>query len=678
MLDEINNKIQAQSLNITASLQGSGTNNAIRLTHNEVGTGSISIDTNSNAYETLFCRIENQEPTYIDGKTIVTPPQEGSTTPEYEYKPAYVTSAKNFTDLSIDDSNDNLQFNVSGVDVDLDLTHGNFNSISDFKDSLQNDIDNSGIDNVTVEIYNSSIRLKTKEEGDGQSFSNLEGSAADDIFNRESLIEPTTSSVGTTTYSTITGRTSIGNDFEINDENNSLEFNYIEDGTTSSVSIQLNNGTYATRADLIDEINNKLDEVPITASSYGSTIRLKTDNGGSDYRMDSFSGGFYENVLNRVTITDLHPYENDGYTNPSSEQETYIVGRTDISGGLEINPHINDNLTFDLSRNGSIIEEVSINITAEHYTPNELVSEINSQLDDQGINYVRAEYGSVDTGTTADDSNKLVLRYDISDKDNGEYVIDGIRGNSAYTLFYNSSSEPTPTYTVGVLDLSQGVEIIKGKNDTFSFDINGENHSITFEAGEYPPEELLSTMNNKLEDADLDLVASYYEGKLKLSFNQLGGNTIDNIGGNASGTLFFSRSGRDGLSHKIQTGANSGQFMELDIFNVGEDLFRVNTTRVHTKEDATKALQRLDYAIDFISDQFGRVGGYQNCLEHTFNNQLNSKENLQAAESRIKDADMAKEKITLTKQEIISQASMAILAQANSSSNVVLKLLDTI
>jgi flagellin len=56
---------------------------------------------------------------------------------------------------------------------------------------------------------------------------------------------------------------------------------------------------------------------------------------------------------------------------------------------------------------------------------------------------VRAEYGKVNTGTTADDSNKLVLRY--INEENGTYVIDGVGGSSAYSVFYNASGEPSPT-----------------------------------------------------------------------------------------------------------------------------------------------------------------------------------------------------------------------------------------
>lgn len=70
-------------------------------------------------------------------------------------------------------------------------------------------------------------------------------------------------------------------------------------------------------------------------------------------------------------------------------------------------------------------------------------------------------------------------------------------------------------------------------------DINGETKTITLEAKYYSPEELLNVLNEKLEQVSANIVASYYEGRLKLSFTGVGVNTIDSIHGNAKGTLFF-------------------------------------------------------------------------------------------------------------------------------------------
>lgn len=86
-------------------------------------------------------------------------------------------------------------------------------------------------------------------------------------------------------------------------------------------------------------------------------------------------------------------------------------------------------------------------------------------------------------------------------------------------------------------------------------------------------------------------------------------------------------------------------------------------------------LSIVDAAINQVSAQRGKLGAVQNRLEHTINNLGASAENLTAAESRIRDVDMAKEMSEFTKNNILSQASQAMLAQANQQPQNVLQLL---
>ncbi|WP_268872922.1 flagellin, partial [Bacillus altitudinis] len=86
-------------------------------------------------------------------------------------------------------------------------------------------------------------------------------------------------------------------------------------------------------------------------------------------------------------------------------------------------------------------------------------------------------------------------------------------------------------------------------------------------------------------------------------------------------------------------------------------------------------LDIVDNAIKQVSDQRSKLGAVQNRLEHTINNLGASGENLTAAESRIRDVDMAKEMSEFTKNNILSQASQAMLAQANQQPQNVLQLL---
>ncbi len=96
---------------------------------------------------------------------------------------------------------------------------------------------------------------------------------------------------------------------------------------------------------------------------------------------------------------------------------------------------------------------------------------------------------------------------------------------------------------------------------------------------------------------------------------------------------------------------------------------------VSTSEKASAAISVINDAIEIVSGQRSQLGAYQNRLEHTINNLGTSSENLTAAESRIRDVDMAKEIMENTKNNILAQAAQAMLAQANQSTQGVLQLL---
>ncbi|RAK08592.1 flagellin N-terminal helical domain-containing protein [Halanaerobium saccharolyticum] len=96
---------------------------------------------------------------------------------------------------------------------------------------------------------------------------------------------------------------------------------------------------------------------------------------------------------------------------------------------------------------------------------------------------------------------------------------------------------------------------------------------------------------------------------------------------------------------------------------------------VSTQEKADAAITTLDEAIKTVSAERSKLGAVQNRLDHTINNLSASEENLTAANSRIKDVDMAKEMMNMSKQQILSQAGTAMLAQANQMPQGVLQLL---
>ncbi len=127
----------------------------------------------------------------------------------------------------------------------------------------------------------------------------------------------------------------------------------------------------------------------------------------------------------------------------------------------------------------------------------------------------------------------------------------------------------------------------------------------------------------------------------------------------------------------FQVGANAGQTISVKIGKMNATTLGVakKDVSVGSQDAASKALAKIDKAINDVSSQRANLGAVQNRLEHTIASVDNSAENLQAAESRIRDTDMAKEMMNLTSKNVLSQATQAMLAQANQKPNQVLSLL---
>ncbi len=127
----------------------------------------------------------------------------------------------------------------------------------------------------------------------------------------------------------------------------------------------------------------------------------------------------------------------------------------------------------------------------------------------------------------------------------------------------------------------------------------------------------------------------------------------------------------------FHVGANQGQSITLSISNMGSASLGVaaGSIIVTAQTSADVAISTINTAIETVSTERSKLGALQNRLEHTIKNLDTSAENLQAAESRIRDVDMAKEMMEFTKQSILTQAATAMLAQANIAPQSVLQLL---
>jgi len=125
----------------------------------------------------------------------------------------------------------------------------------------------------------------------------------------------------------------------------------------------------------------------------------------------------------------------------------------------------------------------------------------------------------------------------------------------------------------------------------------------------------------------------------------------------------------------LQIGSNTGQSMTVGLENMRSSALGVANLQVSQQSQANIAMRVIDSAIQRVSVQRSDLGAFQNRLDHTINNLGTSAENLTAAESRIRDVDMAQEMMEFTKNNILSQAAQAMLAQANQLPQGVLQLL---
>lgn len=125
----------------------------------------------------------------------------------------------------------------------------------------------------------------------------------------------------------------------------------------------------------------------------------------------------------------------------------------------------------------------------------------------------------------------------------------------------------------------------------------------------------------------------------------------------------------------FQIGTNAGEIVALGIGDIRTKALGIDKFKLTDETSASNAIAIIDDAIDKVSAVRSKLGAYQNRMEHTVNNITQSNENLTSAESRIRDADMAKEMTDFTKYNIINQSATAMLAQANQLPQGILQLL---
>ncbi len=131
----------------------------------------------------------------------------------------------------------------------------------------------------------------------------------------------------------------------------------------------------------------------------------------------------------------------------------------------------------------------------------------------------------------------------------------------------------------------------------------------------------------------------------------------------------------DAASVDMQVGINNGDTVTIDFAATDTGTLGVDALDMSSAEGASAAIDSIDAAIDTLSNQRSTIGSSQNRLQITMNNLATAHENLSAANSRIRDVDVAEETAAMTRNQILSQAGVAVLAQANQLPSAALSLI---
>ena len=222
--------------------------------------------------------------------------------------------------------------------------------------------------------------------------------------------------------------------------------------------------------------------------------------------------------------------------------------------------------------------------------------------------------------------------------------------DNKYTLTFTGSEKFT--VEIGGADdkigLSAGANLAEANVDESILGMKGDGFSATFQIGANMGQSMTIEVNDMRAEA-------------------LG------IAGKAAGAAAGGENAEDA---RFTTGAvNKDGELEPDVTNGTDNTGQWYALDVSDHKKATAAIQVINDAIETVSAERSKLGAYQNRLEHTINNLGTSSENLTAAESRIRDVDMAKEMMEFTKMSILAQAAQAMLAQANQQPQGVLQLL---
>lgn len=492
---------------------------------------------------------------------------------------------------------------------------------------------------------------------------------------------------------------------DINQWNNELSFYYTENygqpGNTPrqiKVTLPPKDGGYTMdelRSALqtsIDGQTNNQRKLNVTVTKKG--VRIEAVNAGMKYRIytknDSSyrpAGNFYEKVICSGKSTKQTVQIGADKDGQQLGDGVFAVGRQDVKNKtVRIQKDGNDSLSLEFTipdRNDPIKLEMMLD--PGYYRGSDLVKQIQGKLDEalekEGLpkGLIEVGIGTVDTKVLGNIDDRA-LAFKLSDKvqapSRGRYGIEAIGGTAAFSVFYQTEGDIARAYIKGSKIISKGVEIKAGATD-FAFDVDGTTYKINLTPGNYTSEQLTEHINDLLKKENCPVQAAEDGGVLRLMHTKYGKHKISNLTGAIKNQFFFKEKGekRGEESIGIRLSSVSGDQITIDRPRMNTVSLGINTTLISKTKYAQKALGRIKKAVDRVSDVRSYFGAMQNRLESAIRNNENKAENTTAAESRIRDTDVAEEIMRNSINSILEQAGVAMMTQANQIPQIALQLL---
>ena len=412
------------------------------------------------------------------------------------------------------------------------------------------------------------------------------------------------------------------------------------------------NGTYADEVDrenLQKEISSLKEEIDRIADSTNFNGINLLDGSLSTGKLPTFTG------LDGLTKTDIAATGN----------------KTDLTmGTATIAQDKTYSMTFNYTDANGAAKEKTIKLTAKDGS---------TLVDANGIEYITTQTNATEAEMAKAFAGALSADSEIGD----QFTVTADQGKLSFTSKATGSTGGSKvlsaTTKFDIIESALTAKQKAGEDAKVEYDfqnmekdkvfsVNGEKFVFATAGKQFGSDvNVLEIANVKPTTDEIGKMAGMIANKLGLSDEQ--------VKDDGTKITFSASVGNGGLTLQIGDTADKFNQMTVSVGDMHAKALGISDIDISTQAGAKAAVDKIKSAINSVSSTRGDLGAIQNRLEHTINNLSVSAENMTAAESRIRDVDMANEMMAYTKNNILVQSSQAMLAQANQLPQGVLQLL---